>query len=114
VILQYAKVLDTVKLTDAAVDAAVDASGSIAVVGEKAILMPDSSSRTTLGHFSDGSAALYSRFHGEGKVFVAAFPVGLGYFRPAMPFRPVARGNSKSTHKPACDAYCRPVLTDCV
>lgn len=95
--LAYAKVLDRVTIVPDSEAVGVATAEELLVVGEKAILTPDNSSRSTLGHFSDGSAALYSKVHGQGKVFVAAFPVGLAYFRPAMPFRPVARGNTDLT-----------------
>jgi hypothetical protein len=93
--LAYARVLDTVTVHGG--------SGSpMLVVGEKAILkLRDGSTggptNTVLAEFGDGSPALFSRPHGQGKVFVAAFPVGLAYFRPSMPKRPVARGNTDLT-----------------
>ena len=98
--LAYAKVLDTVTMHTGG------NSEQMLVVGEKAMLKlsattasPDGGFAVTsvLATFSDGSPALYTKQHGEGAVFVAAFPVGLAYFRPAMPIRPVARGNTDQT-----------------
>lgn len=40
---------------------------------------------------------MYRRVHGNGTVVVAAFHLGLSYFRPALPKRPVARGSTDET-----------------
>ena len=47
--------------------------------------------------FKDGSPAMYRRAHGSGTVIATAFHLGLSYFRPALPKRPVARGSTDET-----------------
>jgi hypothetical protein len=94
--LAYATVLDEVTTTGAA--QAHEAATRQAVVGEKAILKLVKSERHILATFaSDGTPAAYKNTHGSGRVFVAAYPVGLAYFYPAMPKRPPARGNTDLT-----------------
>ena len=43
---------------------------------------------------------IMARLHAglQGSVVVAAFPIGLSYFYPAMPKRPPARGNTDLTY----------------
>ncbi|MCE9592502.1 MAG: beta-galactosidase trimerization domain-containing protein [Planctomycetes bacterium] len=47
-----------------------------------------------IGTFSDGSPAVTINKPGKGEAMFCGFPVGLSYFKPAIPQRPVDRGSS--------------------
>jgi hypothetical protein len=47
---------------------------------------------TVLGTFSDGSPAVVTQQHGQGRVILFAFLPGQAYLRSALPVRPVDRG----------------------
>lgn len=99
--LQYAEPLDTV--TVAAATAATanspDGGSPLLALGEKAVLQfaAKPSAADTFARFKDHSPALYRQPHGKGAAVVAAFHLGLSYFRPALPKRPVSRGSTDET-----------------
>ena len=96
--LQYAKPLDTVTVAAAAASNA-DSGPPLLALGEKAVLKLAATPSTseTLANFKDHSPALYRKAHGKGTAVVAAFHLGLAYFRPALPKRPVSRGSTDET-----------------
>ena len=93
--LAYATMLDRVTLADASVD-----QEPVSVKGQKLIIdkfeaPKESVSSRVLGHFEDGTvAAAAVEFPAAGRAVFMAFPVGLAYFDPAMPKRPVDRGST--------------------
>jgi hypothetical protein len=100
--LAFATVLDRVSVAPGLdLGAEAPAAAGLAVVGEKAILALDAAPAAVLATFADHSPAVYrpeSASGLQGSVVVAAFPVGLSYFHPAMPKRPPARGNTDLTY----------------
>lgn len=89
--LAFAEVLDTA----IAVNATQGDSGSrrMIVAGEKARFRAPADA-TVLARFgSDSTPAAFSRKVGLGRAFFFGLHLGLSYFQPAIPKRPVARGS---------------------
>ena len=77
------------------IDEIVEINGikvSIPVFGAKAKIKPVSGD--IIGKFSDGSPAIVSIQKGKGKIIYCAFLLGLSYFKPAIPLKPVDRGST--------------------
>jgi hypothetical protein len=96
--LAFAEILDTASLAAETATSrhgyGMFAQSNLTVVGEKAIFKPPADA-TILARFgSDQGVAAYSRKVGNGQVFYFGFHVGLAYFFPAIPKRPVARGSN--------------------
>ena len=94
--LPWAQRLDRVTLTASA--GANTTGQTLDIVGGKHMLrMAGGSLTTPIGLFSDGSPAIFDRRQGQGLVRFCAFPLGLSYFVPAIPKRPVDRGTLDSS-----------------
>ena len=59
-------------------------------------LVSSSPPSVLLTYVSDETPAMFSRVVGKGNVFAIGFDIGLSYFTPAIPLRPVARGSNDS------------------
>ena len=90
------------KLPETACETDDGAAVTLAVVGGKTILNASAlgDDLTVRGTFADGAPALFDRQAGGGLVRVCAFPLGLAYFLPAIPRRPVDRGTEDSSFNP--------------
>jgi hypothetical protein len=83
--LAFSPVIDLVQTSD---------DGTVPVHGRKLIWVLDPSNTVHATFHSDGAPAMVSRSVGKGKTFAFGFDVGLSYFKPAIPLRPVARGSN--------------------
>ena len=94
--LNFVELLDTAKLTDATAThlGLEEVDNSMAVKGGKSIFSVESKAdSTTLATFKDGSPAAIKTRRGKGLSFYFAFHVGLAYYAPAVPLRPVDRSS---------------------
>ena len=74
------------------------ASESLAVKGNKAVFSVTGADVESLATFtSDGTAAVTRRRVGRGWALFSGLMLGLAYFAPAIPRRPVARGTLDSS-----------------
>lgn len=88
--LPFARVLDRVAWPG--VD---DSLPATPVIGARASFEPLDDQVEVLGVYADETPAVIRRRVGEGQVIYAGFPVGLSYFQPAIPRRPVDRSIAK-------------------
>ena len=94
--LNFVELLDTATLTadTAAHFGLEEADNTMAVKGGKSIFTVESKADSrTLATFKDGSAAAIKTRRGQGHAFYFGFHVGLAYYAPAVPLRPVDRSS---------------------